>query len=389
MIIFYESYFMNILDIKSKKDLIDYISLHVTATYKQLKDDQKLEYEKNLLKTYLVEQDIKNKKNLIEYFENYFVLENKTGEIKPTINFIEDEFYIIDYKSVGCLFVDVADERIWNIYSLLNSEDSQEIISKVTNSIYFDNMWLYHEILYKLLKDDSKSLRGFGLSFDDKKFEKKDTELNEQFKMQLSTFSYSKKVFESLYEIPEIKKNISLSKVKIKTGDYLLDSVLEEIQFYGKITVRGSNFIRHLSNTKTLKDIYITVLKSIESKYRDNYSIITDKLVNNISPIYFLKRNQDKDPIDVDFICNKVFDGKNPFKLLGFSEKISGGKSVRVFDLHIGSVFHVKIYPDMFVFYLNRNVCGNTVLRFYTNLQHYYSNSFDVVDDYGNKVLQI
>jgi hypothetical protein len=102
-------------------------------------------------------------------------------------------------------------------------------------------------------------------------------------------------------------------------------------------------------------------------------------------PIYFVRK--DKQYIDVDLVCDRIFDGKNPFKLFGTFTNIPGGKLVNVYDLHIGEVFNVQVFPDMFVFYLNKEVCGNTILRFYSNLQHSFSNSYSVENDNEESIL--
>jgi len=92
--------------------------------------------------------------------------------------------------------------------------------------------------------------------------------------------------------------------------------------------------------------------------------------------------------MNVEMVCEKIFDGKYPFRLFGKPQDIQGGKLVNVYDLHIGGVFDVQVFPDMFVFYINKEVCGNTILRFYSNLQHNFSNSFTIENDNEENILE-
>jgi hypothetical protein len=58
----------------------------------------------------------------------------------------------------------------------------------------------------------------------------------------------------------------------------------------------------------------------------------------------------------------------------------------QIVDLHTGGQFSLEIHPDLISLYLAEGTCGNSVARFYTNLQHTLGASFRVETDSGDSV---
>jgi hypothetical protein len=373
--------------INSKKELFDYLQLNVSSSYKQLLDTQKLEYDSHLLKTFLLEHNIPNDGNIEFFITNSFSFSEGGRDILPVVKRTsDDDLFFIHFNGIADIYLDTSHKRIWNLYSLSNSKNLDRIVSRVSSSTYFDKTWLYHEFLLGLRDRDHTITRGFGLNFDYRKFEI-DEELSPVLKMQLSGMNTSSKVFNILSDVEELKSSFTLSKIKLKTyNDDSSDSfILEDVHYHGKVTSRGNDLTQHISNILGIKKSYLNKLNNIETKYRIGWRSIDGRLHIEGYPIYFVKK--DKQYIDVDSVCEKIFDGKNPFKLYGKPVNIPGGKSVNVYDLHIGEIFDIQVFPDMFVFYLNKEVCGNTILRFYSNLQHSFSNSYSVQNDNEESLL--
>jgi len=379
---------MNTPQINSKKELLEYMQIRISKAYKQLAENQKLDYDSSLLKTHLIEHDLPKDGDIEFYIKNNFILKESSKEIEPIIRRTHDDDLInVHFTGYADLYIDTSHSRIWNLYSLSNSIILKKIIDKVSNSVFFDKIWLHHDFLLNLRQKDNTYTRGFGLNFDYSKFES-DEDISPILKMQLSGVNTSSKVFDILQKVEELKNNFTLSKIKLKTNSTEDSSsfILEDVQYFGKITARGNDITQHISNTGSIKKTYFDILKNIESNYRIGWRNIDGKLHIEGYPIYFVKK--DGVEMDVDFVCEKIFDGKNPFKLFGTPQDIPGGKLVNVYDLHIGGVFDVQVFPDMFVFYINQEVCGNTLLRFYTNLQHTFSNSFKIENDNQEDILQ-
>lgn len=377
---------MNHPIINNKKELFEHFQINIFNAYNQLLENKKFDHDNSLLKTYLLEHDIPKGEDPIFYIKNNFLL--KVGPkkiIKPIIRQTKDsELLNLRYKDNLDVYIDLSHDRIWNMYSLGASDKFEKLIQNVSYSTFFDNIWLNHDFLKEFQNNNGIS-RGFGLDFDYKKFENEE-DSSPTLKMQLSGMSLSDKVLDALHLIPELKNHITLSKVKMKKFDKDDNSmfILEDIKYNGKISVRGSDINQHLSTIFELKKDYMGLLTNIENNYRIGWKRIKGNIYVEGYPLYFLKNDE---KINVDLVCEKMFDGSRPFKLLGIPKDIKGGKVVEVFDMHIGGVFTIQIFPDMFVIYLNEEICGNTILRFYTNLQHSFSNSFIILNDNEDRIL--
>ena len=53
-------------------------------------------------------------------------------------------------------------------------------------------------------------------------------------------------------------------------------------------------------------------------------------------------------------------------------------------DLHTGGKFYMHVFPSKLQVNLNKDSCGNIILRLYTNLQRYFSVSVKITVD-GNE----
>src|ERR1035437_3222668 len=101
-------------------------------------------------------------------------------------------------------------------------------------------------------------------------------------------------------------------------------------------------------------------------------------------PICFLL---DPPIVDLQAFCSYVFSSMAPFRLWGIPVEM-GTDSVRVdaVDLHVGARLRVELMPDLIRIYLVKGGCGNSLLRIYTNLQHYYNASVGTINGQGNPV---
>ncbi len=82
-----------------------------------------------------------------------------------------------------------------------------------------------------------------------------------------------------------------------------------------------------------------------------------------------------------------LFGGTDPFRLWGVP--VSIGKDyfrVTALDLHVTNRITFEVAPDFMRVYLPDGTCGNTIIRLYTNLQHYYDSQV-VLSAGGGEVL--
>jgi hypothetical protein len=76
---------------------------------------------------------------------------------------------------------------------------------------------------------------------------------------------------------------------------------------------------------------------------------------------------------DFQFFLDRLLDSKEPFRIWGLRSRIEDDYyQVLALDMHTGSSIDLEISPDLIRAYLPEEACGNTLLRLYVNLQHYF-----------------
>ena len=150
--------------------------------------------------------------------------------------------------------------------------------------------------------------------------------------------------------------------------------VKEDLFYDGKITIhRGKNFREHLKFVKNIREDYRKKLEKIEFNRID---------MNNFKGSFFIFRlNKKINPKNFVYILNqKTIDNiSNPFKINAFfMYKENDFYVYDCVDLHTGGDFYMQVAPSEIIMNLNENTCGNTVLRFLTNLQRYFSISVEL-----------
>ena len=76
---------------------------------------------------------------------------------------------------------------------------------------------------------------------------------------------------------------------------------------------------------------------------------------------------------DLESFLKAVFSGTEPFRLWGAPVAIGTNYfRVTALDLHVTNRITFEVARDFMRVYLPDGSCGNTIIRLYTNLQHYY-----------------
>ncbi len=179
---------------------------------------------------------------------------------------------------------------------------------------------------------------------------------------------------------------VSKFRLKYNIEDSPENFVLEEVKFNGKLSCRGTSFAVHQNLVSRLRSLYKKAVSSIESKYVLSCSKHGGCMTFNGEPIFFLMTK----PIgDIDAFCAAVFSGSFPFRLWGApSGTLNDGIRISAVDLHTGSTIIFEIYRDEIAMYLHQGACGNTVTRFFTNLQRTIGGEIRVVDNNESEVFQ-
>lgn len=355
----------------------------MNKTYSTLLDKQELEPDTTLVKSYLREVHLSEEATNDSVFnlaKDLFSEKQiqKRGEIR--VRETEEEFFfLVDGIGRGgeqvTIYLDATNPRFWILHSMNSSillDDLFDVLVSVTP--LFDKTWIPTHLLARMAKFGH--LRGLGLDYDRRVLPDVDFEANEKsvefLKMQLWGNKASE-ILKVLSQENAFPHESTLSKVKIKhwkQDDDGTEFSIDDIKFDGKITARGTSFQCHLEIIDQIYTDYKKLISEVENKYQLRWLEIEERLVLSGEPLNFIF---DRPITDIKLFCSHLFNAADPFRLWGIPSFI-GTKFAKIaaVDLHVGSRLNFEITPEYIRVYLPKGSCGNSVIRVYTNLQHYY-----------------
>lgn len=395
------------VSIKTRKDLWDYFKNQMISSYSDLVDSQKLSSENNLIKSYLLEVDFGNdcnnsSENVINeaFVEKLFSIDWKDNYQTKVEKTKEEGFFevsLIDPKSEVKLYLDLTmNKRFWFAFSTSGSKPLDKWLANIVNhKSKLDFVWLWPSFLEKIQQRGHP--RGFGLDYDYRRFapDSEDEETT-YLKMQLWGGQDTKELYNILKNNSHFKDKIVLSKVRLK--EYSDEDnrdlfALQDIKYNGKFTTRGTDWSTHIATLDYVRDLYSKKVLEIEEKYALHWKSESNNedLGDEIVPMTIQGSAIHFTPVDfqipVQRFCEKAFTGSLPFRLLAFFEKLEKNKAIcEIVDLHSGGKLSMEVYPDIISVYLPKGTCGNSLVRLYTNLQHYFSLNFIVEADSGERI---
>ncbi len=387
---------------RDRREMAQLLNARMRKTYASLKSGQELESESSLVKTYLVEAHLPEKCNDEEIWD--FVtrnLNNKSFSKKATtrINKTDDSSLLqLECKTkIGgreentVIFIDCSNTRFWVLHSMSNSRNLDWLLNRILSSTpSLDSAWIPSQLLEKA--SENGVFRGLSLDYDRRKMadiDLEDADAPVQFlKMQLWG-NKAAAILNILRGESAFPNETTLSKVKVK---FWLDPRNEEefsvddIKFNGKITARGTSFQSHVALLSDIYRRYADAIRHIESELAMKYIAEGKKLTIQGGPINMIFGR----PIEnVESFCESLFSCSDPFRLWGVPIRLSKDFwRVSGIDLHVGMRINFEIAPDFMRIYLPDGSCGNTVLRIYTNLQHYYDSRVEARNGDDNVIFK-
>ncbi len=388
---------MKVKTIKTRKDMALLLNDRMNKTYETLTDRQELEIDTSLVKTYLVEahsihrQSHNDIQKLIQ--KTFTKTRLKASDEIVCLEGDEEFFFIIKTaldKEKVTIYIDATDPRFWLLHSMESSISLDKLYDRLTTDFHeFDNVWILPQLLEEI--SNRGSLRGLGLDYDRREVPDVDFESEkapvEFMKMQLWG-NQAGKVLKILRHENAFPHSTTLSKVKVKywSSDDRTNYAIDDIKFNGKITSRGTSFNTHISLTTELYRIYKQLVTNLEKHYALSFQAENSKYKLNGYPLNFYF-NQ---PIaDLEKFCESIFSCSFPFKLWGVPIPVNNN-FIRVsgFDLHTGAPINFEITHEYIRVYLPKGTCGNSVARFYTNLQHFYDSLITVEAGDGKRIFE-
>jgi hypothetical protein len=351
--------------IASRSEMHQVFEARLQNSHSDLLENTRLDVGRNMLKTALIETNISSEslcqkpvfEDIIEIEEDLLMVEttNREGE--------------------GWLFVDVYDERLWSIYSLTTSDFFNAAIDELLNSDGggLDRLWLPSGQVERI--GNMGKYEGVKMSFEAENiFPEEFMENNESFRFTDLNIDGSGQNSQDLYEIlrqtEEVADYISLARIQIRrqeNGHFVRERVTND----GRFTTRGGNSIRlHLSTVDEIKARYEQLLTRIETHHRINATEHEHGAQAHGGPVVI----EFSHPIaDVEEFLSHVVNAKNPFRLTGHVRQVGENAcKVDAVDGHNGDRLTLEVADEWLRLYLHGDACGNTALRLFSNLQHYY-----------------
>ncbi|MHA1266173.1 MAG: hypothetical protein ACTSRS_13150 [Candidatus Helarchaeota archaeon] len=276
-------------------------------------------------------------------------------------------------------YLNNRDERFWIIHNIEKQREIQSIINNLISNNYLqDKIYLSHHTLEIFQKRFDTESFGFTLNFEQlfSLYEKKQV-----FKEELNDFE---DVAFTLQLWPKRKKSINFfiekfksinCPINFKSLNFVFEDedsevlVKEDLFYDGSTTIhRGKDIRRHLKFLNELQKDYRKKIELVEENRID-----WDKLKGDSFVFEF---NREIDPKNFIKILNqKTIDANpNPFKINAFfMYKEEDFFMFNCIDLHTGGKFYLQVFPSKIHVNLEKDSCGNIILRLYTNLQRYFS----------------
>ncbi|MCX5991117.1 MAG: hypothetical protein NTZ04_02110 [Chloroflexi bacterium] len=351
--------------------MASYLSDAMHSSYDRYRAEQKLGPDTGLLKSYLIEAHIISAENNSLHDETLAFLKRLAGPAHIHIFESNDEtlFNIVHGKDT--YYLDVSDPRFWVMHTLALSARADKLRGDLIRmSPFLDSAWLPTQFLEKLTK--LGHFRGFGAVHDETPFAA-DKEGSEVETMHLRLWGGNAGVvLEALRNSNVFSHSLALSSVRVKYWLPNLDeeAIIDNFTHEGKATALGRSFSSH---TNLISKLYLDYAQTI-------------RMIEDSLPIRFVPQEGlptlDGHPIiinltrrlrDIRSFVSKVFSSNMPFRLWGLSE-VQENDFARVYavDLHVGHKLTFEITRDFVRIYLPPGTCGNTIARFYTNIQQHY-----------------
>lgn len=367
--------------IKDRQEMGQYFDRIMDSTYAALREQQEQEFGENLLKSYIFE--LHNPKREAQRFIKFIdFLKRNLFEIKEI-----DKDLLSFYKDDFLFFIDAYDPRFLLIHSPSKAtlcNDNFDFFVKRFPSL--DRTWFNTSLLESL--SYYGEFESWKSVYNSKKIHKESdiSAYNNLEWEELSLQIKSRNPRQKLQQIREsniFKNAFPITSIRIKK-DYSEDAFArEDINFLGKFTARGNNFVNHID---------------IVTRFSKSYSKLVETIENDFS-LHFSKENgYYGEPIIIEFptkiqleyfkiILKAWFSGTQPFLLWGLIDfKLNDYAVVEAIDLHMGHPLTFEISSDFMRIYLQKDVCGNLITRLLANLEQHFSSSVRILNDKLTKV---
>lgn len=357
--------------ITNRNALFTYLDDHMSKTYDKIKTEGELEYEQNILKTYIIETNIPVIDLPKIYGKNKTKIDIKKTEDKTLFRLDFDKSKEIK----ATFFLDSFNSRFWILHTVGNVHSTDYLMMNLVSPVmsHLDHPWLDKKFLGAIKLENSDYTRGIGIQYKYGQVFPQDDEIGETFTMR-AWGSESDNILNQLEKVDALNHMLSLTSVGFKKNfeenDLRHGTIIEDINYQSKFTVKGTSIHEHLQTINFVREKYENKLNLIEDEFNLFYEKHDKTIELSGGPIVIEFKREIE---DLKKFLDVVVSAKNPFRLAGFSQLIRKDLAlVAGIDLHNGDKIDLEVTPYWIRIYLKKGSCGNTVLRFLSNLQRYF-----------------
>lgn len=219
--------------------------------------------------------------------------------------------------------------------------------------------------------------RGFGLKYEDI-FTEKEVDIPVAELRMTVHGSSSIDALNALKKVRKLRPSISYSMVSVKRGNYR-EYVIQELTYSGRFVGRGGTSIDdYISLIEMSRKMYRNTIENIERSSIGVKKVEGRTLIEGNAFDFILEREIP----NISTFIEHLLSSTKPFRLWGLKNRIfEDYYQVVCVDLHTGDLLNLEVSPNLIRVYLPKNACGNTVLRLFTNLQHYYDSAIKINDE--------
>jgi hypothetical protein len=399
-------------DINNRQAMADRLQSVMTKSYYDLKDELSLQRNHSLVKTYLLEAHSSTKsshRDIFRLLQSAFETAKRRGKQKPILirETADNDLFTVEGtfgQGNFVFYIDTTDKRFWIAHSISKSETSDLAIAAIlSSSSRLDSMWMPMELLESMLTYGTS--RGLALDFDRRYLDRtpkrsrskgKDAPewepINsghhlEYVKMQLWGEGATR-ILKALKEA-DLTSSTTISKVRVKTEDDTHDDLfsLTDVKYDGKVTGRGTSFDIYNALLVDVLGRYSQMIRKAENTFRIHWEAESGSTRVHGQPFYI--RLGEEGVTNLEHFCAKIFSGTEPFRLMGLPMRRNPNfYTVSAVDLHVNQRIDFEVSRKTLSVFLPNRACGNTLLRLYTNLQHYFSSDVKAIDGSGSEVFK-
>ena len=376
--------------VTDRKSLVDLLNAACRRSYTKLRQDLTLEFEQNLVKTYLIEAHPNGEAGEYERYISFLV--DQLTPLKVRVQETNDPSLVVLIGDSVQFYVDTYSPRYWMFHTVSRSDSSDRLIRDIVRSApQLDFPWLPIQSLENLARKGA--FVGFGTDFDSVPTlnltgRRNPTIQGESMGFRLRRASGTvDEDYRRLRQPAMYGDTLRLSTIRVQYGEKGVseDYSVDEITYWGKLTARGPSFDCHNALTLLMMEDYRNQIDTIEKACLMRFEETDTGTRIHGYPISIQYRKQP----NLHVFVKVLFSGGEPFKLWGVPERVTDKLyRIQAVDLHGGSTVRFEVADSFLRIYLSRNACANTVARLFSNLQQHVDSRSLLVLGSGDKAFE-